>query len=99
MFTIKYRFYNLAPQQPSEGPRYYDQCESCHGPFEVVSQERKDGYIVVHGIDPAGAPMTFGPHRIADLEAAVAGDTTSQAPRPIVWVMNEHGATIAKYDL
>jgi hypothetical protein len=91
MFTIKYRFYNLAAQQPTEGPQFYDQCESCHGPFEVVSQERSDGYIVVHGIDPAGQPMTFGPYNPPDQVAS--------APRPIVWVMNEAGATVAKYDL
>jgi hypothetical protein len=99
MFTIKYRFFVLADQQPQEGPKHYDQCESCHGPFEVVSQERRRGFIVVHGIDPAGQPMTFGPHQIDSLEAAAAGDLESQAPRPTVWVMNEAGATVAKYDL
>lgn len=92
MFTIKYHFYVLAAAQSSDGP-FYDECESCHGPFEVVSQEREDGYIVVHGIDCSGLPMTFGPVKSQD---QVAG---KPEPRPVVWVMNEHGATIAKYDL
>jgi hypothetical protein len=95
MFTIKYRFYVLAEAQSSDGP-FYDECESCHGPFEVVSQEREDGYIVVHGIDPAGQPMTFGPHKA---DGGVSDVPRSMPPRPVVWVMNEHGATIAKYDL
>jgi hypothetical protein len=94
MFTIKYRFYALSPLQSPEGP-FYDQCESCHGPFETVSQERDaNNCIVVHGIDPAGQPMTFG--AVARDEQRVAGQPP---PRPVVWVMNDAGATIAKYDL
>jgi hypothetical protein len=94
MFTIKYRFYTLAAAQSVDGP-FYDQCESCHGPFEVVSQERdQNGSIVVHGIDPNGQPMTFGPARAE--ESAVLHNPS---PRPVIWVMNDHGATIARYDL
>lgn len=94
MFTLKYRFYVPADQQPVDGPAHYDQCESCHGPYECVSQERQKGYIVVHGIDSSGQPMTFGPHKS---EPRATGDLGE--PRPIVWVMNATGATIARYDL
>jgi len=83
MFTIKYRFYNLAVQQPTEGPQFLRPVRKLSRSVEVVSQERDDGYIVVHGVDPDGQPMTFGPHNPPD---QVAGKS---APRPVIWVMNE----------
>lgn len=98
MFTIKFRTYSPARTQPartqpSEGPAFYDENEQIHGPFELVSKEQdEDGYTVVHchrGTDPA---VTFSD----DHKDEAAG---SKRPRPIVWVMNEQGATIAKYDL
>lgn len=95
MFTIKFRTYSPARTQPadcSSGPSY-DENEQIHGPFELVSKEQdEDGYTVVHchrGTDPA---ITFSD----DHKDEAAG---SKRPRPIVWVMNEQGATIAKYDL
>lgn len=97
MFTVKYRTYSLSPKQPAEGPRFYDECELIHGPFELVSKEvDEDGEIVVHAHRAGGAPgMTF---KHCDIrEDQVAG----QLPRPrsTLWVMNESGATVAKYDL
>jgi hypothetical protein len=48
------------------------------------------GYTVVHAHRDEFAPgYTFGP--VKHGEAGM--------PRPAVWVMNEHGSTVAKYDL
>lgn len=89
MFTIKYRTFALSPKQDNHGP-YYDMCEQIHGPFGFVSQETDDGCRVVYAHRDDGAPvMTFGPVKVG-----VAGQ-----PCPTLWVMNEQGATIAKYDL
>jgi hypothetical protein len=100
MFTIKYRYYTPAKTQPVDGPKFYDECESCHGPFEVVNQARDDnGYIEVHGIrgrSDGYLPMTFGPFHDPNGEDVKPGQ---QHPRPTLWVMNEAGATVAKYDL
>lgn len=90
MFTIKYRTYNPSPKQDGGTTCFYDQCELIDGPFALVSQEMDDGYIVVHAHRDHEAPGTmFGPVR-----ADEAGK-----PRPTLWVMNEQGATVAKYDL
>lgn len=89
MFTIKYRLFQPAAEQPQEGPTHYDQCEQIHGPFSLVSQEMDDGYTVIYahrGDDPG---MTFGPCK----------EYESGKPRPILWVMNESGATVATYHL
>lgn len=95
MFTIKYRFYTLAQPVAGETANFYDECESCHGPFEVISQGRENGYITVSGIPtPGNLPMTFGPF-VPPLDAP----DPSRHPRPTIWVMNEGGATIARYDL
>lgn len=94
-YTVKYRCYNPCATQPQEGPTHYDQNEQIHGPFTFVSQEMQDGLMVVHahrGEEAIG--MMFGPHRIGDLAAG-----QEPPPRPSVWVMNESGATVAKYDL
>jgi hypothetical protein len=92
MFTIKYRTYSPARTQPSEGPTFYDENEQIHGPFDLVSKEQdEDGYTVVHchrGGDPA---IMF-----SDRRDESAG---SKRPRTTLWVMNESGATVAKYDL
>lgn len=97
MFTIKYRYYVAAKEQPADGPAFFDECESIHGPFEVISQYRENGYIVVTGqVGPDSLPMTFGPEKGTDPPTA---GSPPRSPRPTLWVMNEQGATIAKYDL
>lgn len=95
MFTIKYR--TFAPVEPLQQdlragapPRAFQPSEQLHGPFLFVSQEHENGYVTVHcHSDDAGPGFSFGP----------CTDLPSDCPRPTVWVMNEHGATVAKYDL
>ena len=91
MFTIKYRQFIPSAKQNGEGPTFYDKTEQISGPYEFVSQEQSgDGFTVIHAHREGGAPgCTFGP--IPQLR----GDT----PRPTLWVMNENGSTVAKYDL
>lgn len=97
MFTVKYQSFQPCAQQPSEGPTHYDRVEQIQGPFELVSQEMKDGYIVVYAHRDACAPgVMFGPFVEPDTNSLAP---VSSAPRPTVWVMNDHGATVAKYDL
>lgn len=99
MFTIKYRCYNRIDPKPSHGDPLgqrptYTENEQIHGPFAFVSFEvDDDGYVVVHAHRDNTAPgMTFGPCLLPE----VAGEVH---PRPTLWVMNEAGATVAKYDL
>jgi hypothetical protein len=94
MFYTKYRSYSLSDNQPPVDciapKRFYDECEMIEGPFVQISKEMSQGYVVVHAHRSFDAPgMTFGP-----VIAEEAGK-----PRPILWVMNEAGATVAKYDL
>lgn len=91
MFTIKYRHFRPSVLQDESDPiTRYDSIELIDGPFDLVSQEMDDGYLVVHG--HRGENMlgtTFGPVKEDD-----AG-----RPRPTVWVMNEAGATVSTYRL
>jgi hypothetical protein len=91
MFTVKYRTYNPCPKQPADcTSRQYDEVEMIQGPFAFVSKEMEDGYTVVYAHRDDTAPgYTFGP---------IFSDEAGR-PRPALWVMNEQGATIAKYDL
>jgi hypothetical protein len=92
MFTIKYRSYTLSAKQSSDGP-FYDEHELIDGPFAMISKEMDDGYPVVYAHRDHNAPGTaFGPVQIPE----TAGQ---RQPRPTLWVMNESGATVAKYDL
>lgn len=96
MFTIKYRSYSLSRTQNEDesAPRCYDEHELIDGPFAMVSKELDDGYVVVHAHRDHNYPgMTFGPIKSDN------PTTDGPAPRPTVWVMNEAGATVAKYDL
>lgn len=93
MFTIKYRSYRRAMSQPAEGPTHFDACEQLHGPFTLISQEMEDGDLVVYAHNGDDPGMTFGPHKSLD---QMAGEST---PRPTLWVMNDRGATVARYDL
>jgi len=69
--------------------------EQISGDYEFISQEIEDGCIVVHGHREGGIPgCTWGPHKSPDWEPG-----QQPAPRPTLYVMNEHGATVAKYDL
>jgi hypothetical protein len=96
MFTVKYRTYNLAKQQPVDGPRHYDEVELIYGPFEMVSKEHdEDGYPVVYAHRAGGAEGLTLKH--CDHGDQVAGQLPP--PRAMCWVMNEQGATIAKYGL
>jgi hypothetical protein len=98
MFTIKYRQPVLQDAQPANGPAIYTYIESLHGPFDGVSQSYEDGWCVVkahrgHDVADVTCPgMTFGPVVLDE----AAGE---QRPRPTLWVMNEQGATLAKYNL
>lgn len=100
-FTIKYRRYNPSAQQPGPdvvAPRFfYDAQETIDGPFAFVSQEMVDGYVVVyaHRSYDETPGMTYGPCKSGGDRGTIEGD----APRPTLWVMNEAGATVAKYDL
>lgn len=88
MFTIKYRRFNPAGQAP-DGRSNFLPVESIDGPFTHVSQEWQDGYAVVYAHRGDALGMTYGPH----------GYGEDYEPRPTLWVMNEQGATIAKYGL
>lgn len=90
MFTIKYRTLHPSDSQQTEGPTHYDSCEQLHGPFTFVSQERESGYPVVYAHNGDAPGMTFGPIKTAG---------SNESMRPTLWVMNEAGATVAKYDL
>lgn len=93
MFTVKYRTFECAKTQLVEGPCFFDMHEHISGPYEQISQEYQDGYMVVHAHREGGAPgYTFGPIFGQD-------ESTDTPPRPTLWVMNEQGATVAKYDL
>lgn len=93
MFTVKYRSFALSPIQSSGNLINYDMSEQIHGPFLFVSQEYESGKMVVYAHrDEHAAGFAFGPFVPSEL----AGD---DHPHPTVWVMNEQGATIAKYDL
>jgi hypothetical protein len=99
MFTVKYRTYNLAPVQNADplAPRCYDEVEMIYGTFELVSKEQDvDGNTVVHCHRPGGDPGLTIKHCDHGPEPA-AGQLP--APRSKCWVMNEQGATVAKYDL
>jgi hypothetical protein len=94
MFTTKYRSYNLSSNQPPPdcvAPKhFYDEHEMIEGPFVQVSKEMVDGYVVVYAHRDFNSPgMTFGPVQ----------NYAADQPRPTLWVMNESGATVAKYDL
>lgn len=90
MFTVKYRSYSMAPAQCTEGPTNYDENEQLHGPFTLISREQDlNGYAVIYAHNGDDPGMVFGP-----IQADEAGK-----PRPILWVMNDAGATVAKYDL
>lgn len=95
MFTIKYRSYVLSATQNADmtAPRCFDQVEQIHGPFQLVSQEMDDGYTVVYAHrHESELGYTFGPINGPD-------EGPETPPRPTVWVMNDHGATVARYDL
>lgn len=92
MFTIKYRSHVPADTQQAGVPIAYDTVEQLSGPYHLISQEVEKGSIVVYAHDIHGnSQCTFGPH--------VWSETLSGPPRPTLWVMNENGATVARYDL
>lgn len=93
MFTIKYRTFQPCACQQEGAPTSYDEVEQIHGPFELICQSVEDGYKVVHAHRSEESPgTTFGPW----LPPETAED---HMPRPTIWVMNDRGATVAKYDL
>jgi hypothetical protein len=96
MFTIKYRSFVPAATQNAEpgSPTLYDCVEQISGGYDFVSQEIEDGYMVVHAHRGGDPGMTFGPCKGVDRKAGEA-----PPPRPTVYVMNDTGATVAKYDL
>ena len=90
MFTVKYRQFTLAPAQQADAPMMYSQVESIDGPFDRISQEHTIHGMVVYAYRGDGElHMTYGP----------CLNGREDPPRPTVWVMNEMGATVAKYDL
>lgn len=98
MFTVKYRTYNLAPKQQAGGPLCYDEVEMIYGTFELISKEQdEDGNTVIHCHRPGGAPGLTVKHCDHQDEKRAAGDLPP--PRSTCWIMNEQGATVAKYDL
>jgi hypothetical protein len=98
MFTTKYISFQLSPLQSSDetDPRFYDRCETIDGPWSYISQSYDDETrgMVVHAHREGGAPgCTWGPVPHEDRAPG-----TQPAPRPTLYVMNESGATVAKYD-
>lgn len=91
MLTIKYRTFRRAHLQPADGPVNYASHEQIHGPFDLVSQEIDDDNRVVVFAHRGEGNVMFGP--------IVPQDEPNSTPRPIIWVMNESGATVARYDL
>jgi hypothetical protein len=97
MFTIKYRTWNPAPEDSETAiPGSWVKTEQLWGPFEFVSSETRANGLEVYGYykgyhdgDQRGLPMTFGPFC----------DAPKEQPHPVLWVMNESGATVAKYEL
>lgn len=90
-FTVKYRMFEVSGLQPADGPPLFRPVELLDGPFHHISQSWEDGRMVVHcHRDEVSPGMPYGPviHAEAD-----------DRPRPTLWVMNEQGATVAKYDL
>lgn len=95
MFTVKYRAWERADAQPpadaTNGP-VYSILERLDGPFSEIATRYEDGYLVVSCRRDGGEPgMCYGP--------VIQPEDDPRMPRPILWVMNEQGATIAKYDL
>lgn len=91
MFTIKFRTYALAPIQCEGAPLCYDENEQLHGPFDFVSKERdEDGCSIVHCHRGTGPAISFKDTGLDEVAGA-------KRPRPTLWVMNEHGATVATY--
>lgn len=92
MFTIKYRSWEVCDRQPTPAPASpcYSQLERLDGPFAAVSTRYENGLLAVSCDRNDMTPgMTYGPVQ----------PTEGNVPRPTLWVMNEQGATIAKYDL
>lgn len=60
-------------------------------PSLLVSKEALDGFTVIYcrNDDVAPASLTIGPVRPVD----------APVPEGTVWVMNDHGATVATYHL
>lgn len=97
MFTIKYRAWNAVEVAGQTAPSYVEN-EQVWGPFEFVSKESTpDGLPVVYchySGSHQSLPMTFGAIPYPELE-----QQKNFHPRPTLWVMNENGATISKYEL
>ncbi len=60
-------------------------------PDDHSSNSEKLYRVVVTGHRPDGSTITYGP--------VIAVQDTAPTVEPIVWVMNEGGATVAKYSL
>lgn len=94
---------NLAGQDHRHHPDYprgrtigFSECDRIDGPYGSVSSRYEGGYLTIFATRGDFNPgMTYGPVLSPEPRA---GDPPS-APRPTLWVMNESGATIAKYDL
>lgn len=93
---------NLAGQEGKPIPEFpvgrhvgMTECDRIDGPYESISTRYEDGYLTVYASRNYLQPgMTYGPVIGPELPPG-----TPQGPRPTLWVMNEAGATIAKYDL
>ena len=92
-FTVKYQRYVPAAAQPADGPVFYSPIQSIDGPFTSIHQEYKDGLLVVYAHRGDELGMTYGPVFGTD------APPERQPPRPTLWVMNDQGQTVAKYDL
>lgn len=93
MFTVKFRHYELSDQQPPKDcvapKKFYDECEYVSGPYQTVQKRMDDGWQIVTAYDGANPGYTWGPFK----------DLDEGQPRPTIWVMNDQGSTIAKYEL
>lgn len=95
----------FTPIERIDGP-YASVSARWEGGYQVVTAERDN--------PSTNLPMTYGPvidstpEEIAEFEkqSSLAGQSRAvipaplrNFPRPTLWVMNDQGATIAKYDL
>lgn len=93
-FTIKQSMFAVRDPLPGHVLGSIEPIDTIAGPFSYVSVRLEDGCQVVTGHYASGEPgWTFGPF------GGPEPDCGLEIPRPTIWVMNEAGATVAKYTL
>lgn len=92
-FTLKYRYWALSPAQESDNFPNYMELEALSGPWDYVFKDMELGLPLIRAHNEGGSgSATYGPFLREELDRP-------GSPHPVVWVMNESGATVAKYEL